>query len=268
MHGSTIHASPTDRRALPLLQTLAIGGVAAVFMASIGALGSGNLPWPYRLSYWVLVMGLGSLIGKAVSTVILGWGGLAARPLYQNTAIALAVSAPLTLLLLIVNWLFFDQQFNPYDVLGTALAVLLVSSTMTAILALVHRARQQPAPHALVAATMVSDDFPNAPFRSALAARLPLHLQAARIDAIEAQDHYCNIYTDAGAALLLIRLADAIAEVEGIDGIRCHRSWWVARHAVRRVERRSAGAVVVFGGDRLVPVSRPALQQLRSAGWL
>ena len=71
-----------------------------------------------------------------------------------------------------------------------------------------------------------------------------------------------------GSELLLMRLADAIEELEGLPGERVHRSWWVARGAVgaARANGRRLSLTLTNGLD--VPVTRDAASRLRRAGWL
>jgi DNA-binding LytR/AlgR family response regulator len=65
-----------------------------------------------------------------------------------------------------------------------------------------------------------------------------------------------------------MRLSDAIAELDGLEGAQTHRSWWVAREAVQGVERNGARVYLTIEGDGRDPVSRPNLRPLRDAGWL
>lgn len=99
-----------------------------------------------------------------------------------------------------------------------------------------------------------------------LLARLPGRLGRELI-ALQAEDHYVRVHTALGSDLLLMRLADAIAELDGLDGLRVHRSWWVARSAVRAVrpDGRKLALTLVNGLD--VPVTREATPLVRRAGW-
>ncbi len=97
--------------------------------------------------------------------------------------------------------------------------------------------------------------------------RLPLKLRGAELYALEAEDHYLRIRTDRGSDLILMRLSDAVAELEGADGARTHRSWWVARAAVTAAERTSSGAVLTLRDGARAQVSRQNLRGLREAGW-
>ena len=102
----------------------------------------------------------------------------------------------------------------------------------------------------------------------ALLTRLPARLRAELLH-LRMQDHYVEVHTAAGSEMLLLRFRDALHEVEGVDGLQVHRSHWVARNAVAKVERWRGGRVVLrlVNGSK-VPVSRSFSPVLRSKGWI
>ena len=81
---------------------------------------------------------------------------------------------------------------------------------------------------------------------------------------LKMDDHYVNVYTSAGSCLVLMRLADAIAELDDL-GMQVHRSYWVAhRHMLAEIRRDGRPMVRVTGGH-LVPISRLYLPAVRDA---
>ena len=84
---------------------------------------------------------------------------------------------------------------------------------------------------------------------------------------MQSEDHYLRVHTDRGSDLILMRLADALQELEGLEGAQTHRSWWVARSAVRDVSRGDGRATLTLDGGLSVPVSRRYAKALRDAGW-
>lgn len=97
-----------------------------------------------------------------------------------------------------------------------------------------------------------------------LNARLPPRMRG-RIICLEMQDHYVRVHTDAGSALVLMRLGDAIAEADAGSGRQVHRSWWVLDEAVERFERVGrTGALCLDNGLR-VPVSQRYLRGVEAA---
>ncbi|MFI4975903.1 MAG: LytTR family DNA-binding domain-containing protein [Caulobacterales bacterium] len=97
--------------------------------------------------------------------------------------------------------------------------------------------------------------------------RLPVKLRGADVYAVEAEDHYLRLHTSKGQDLILMRLSDAIAELEGIEGAQTHRSWWVARSAVTDARRAEGRATLTLKDGSEVPVSRGYAKPLREQGW-
>lgn len=77
-----------------------------------------------------------------------------------------------------------------------------------------------------------------------------------RLVSISVRDHYVDVVTRTGRTSLLMRLSDAMAEAEGEEGARIHRSHWVARHAARSLERNGARLVLLLDDGTSLPVSR------------
>ena len=92
--------------------------------------------------------------------------------------------------------------------------------------------------------------MPDAPRRSPFLDRLPLRLRGATIRAVQAEDHYLRLHTDRGSDLILMRLSDAVSELEGLEGARTHRSWWVAREAVRWAFGVALGFFALLAGTQ------------------
>lgn len=98
--------------------------------------------------------------------------------------------------------------------------------------------------------------------------RLPARL-GREVLCIRTEDHYLRVHTPLGDDLILMRMNDAEAELAEADGLRVHRSWWVARPAVVRVERKAGnGLELILSNGLAVPVSRNYVGAVRSAGWL
>ena len=97
--------------------------------------------------------------------------------------------------------------------------------------------------------------------------RLPQRL-GRELLCVRTEDHYLRVTTPLGDDLILMRMADAEMELAGADGLRVHRSWWVARAAVAQVERLAGNKMVlVLRSGLRVPVSRTYLGSVRAAGW-
>jgi hypothetical protein len=244
-----------------------IAVIAAVFMAFTGAFGSDDAAWLRRFAYWLALMLVGAGMGAAASTFVGRRGWLDQSDWLQGALIVAIITPPLTLF----NWAFtrlmFERAYDVRSILWFVPPVLAVSAAMTALNYLV--SRTPPETHAAPAGA--------APVR--FLERLPPKLRGADIYAVEAEDHYLRLHTSQGSDLILLRLADAVAELEGIEGAQTHRSWWVARGAVVSAARggrpgdahasgRGAGAGQpdlrqgAPGGGLVLSRWRPAARQL------
>jgi len=72
---------------------------------------------------------------------------------------------------------------------------------------------------------------------------------------LKTENHYVQVYTTAGSGRLLLRFADAVAEL-GDRGMKVHRSYWVAHEQVLEVVKRDNRTLLRLTGDHEVPVSR------------
>ncbi len=75
--------------------------------------------------------------------------------------------------------------------------------------------------------------------------------------ALTAEQHYLRVYTNKGDDLILMRLSDALGELEQADGLQIHRSHWVARIGVERLVEEDKRLFVILKNGVRLPVSRP-----------
>lgn len=85
--------------------------------------------------------------------------------------------------------------------------------------------------------------------------------------ALQMEDHYVRVHREGGSELLLMPLGRAVERVQPV-GLRTHRSWWVARHAVRAVEGDARSMRLRLSNGLVAPVARSAVTHLKAAGWL
>jgi len=75
-----------------------------------------------------------------------------------------------------------------------------------------------------------------------------------------------KVVTDIGEALILMRLSDAETELAAFDGLRVHRSHWVAIGQVQKVQRREGRLMLTMQDGAEVPVSRTYRPGVEAAG--
>jgi len=263
------------------LRGLGIAAIAGGVLAVSGAFSGPGLPLVDRLLYWVPLMVAGGLWGQVCSMLVdrlLYWvprrvaggrGGqvcsmlvdrfvnLDDRPWLMAAALTGLMFVPILLMVWLATGLFFDNRIYPLSAMAQmAVPVLVVTGTMSAINVFVTKAQ-----------TVQTHEAPPGQAPSRFLDRLPPKLKGARLIAVQSEDHYLRLHTDRGSDLILMRLADALAELEGLEGAQTHRSWWVARDAVRDVARGDGRAVLTLDGGLTVPVSRRHARALRAAGW-
>ncbi len=247
-----------------------IATLAAPIMAILGALGTDEINfWP-RLLYWLILMLSGALIGFGVSTGVRVWGRLGSHPIVEGAVIAFAIALPLTLIVSAASGIFFGNPIpSARDLFIMFGLVFMISAIITALNYAVNQRAAGVAASAALATSSARTAAIEAPVdaRARLLERLPPPHRAGPVIALEAEDHYLRVHTPTGSTLILMRLSDAIAELDGADGAQTHRSWWVARAAVERVERGEGRATLHLPSTVAVPVSRTHYRALRDAGW-
>jgi hypothetical protein len=187
-------------------------------------------------------------------------------PWIAAPAAAAATCLPLTVIKASVGIAFFPHlrwALTPLDwCQETFLLILPIVCAYTGLLYLLSRGRTAaPAP-----AQATASCSPPPAERPRLAARLPASA-SGDILALQVEDHYVRIHTASGSHLVLMRLSDAIAEMEGVEGLKTHRSWWVARQSVGSVRLGGRGGLVTLLNGVQAPVARSALASVRAAGW-
>jgi DNA-binding LytR/AlgR family response regulator len=226
-------------------------------LALTGAFGMGGVPLWFRFSYWVPIMLIGAFWGHLCSRQVERHIDLDRQPWLMAAVLTAVISGPLSVMVWAITTLLFDN----YRVLelGRLLSFLGPVTVVTGAISVlnVFLARTPVQTHAAAV------DAAPARFLD----RLPPKLRGATIRAVESEDHYLRIHTDRGSDLILMRFSDALAELEGLEGAQTHRSWWVARNAVRDVARGEGRATLTLEGDLRAPVSRRYARALRAAGW-
>ncbi|MEJ6789011.1 LytTR family DNA-binding domain-containing protein [Brevundimonas sp. BR2-1] len=240
-----------------LLRGLGVALSAGVVLALTGAFGMDGTSLQFRLGYWLPVMVGGALWGHLCSRLVERYLDMDRRPWLAVIALTLVMSGPLAIMVWIVTGLFFDDDRSVTlarlpDFLGP---VLIVTGALSALNVFLARTPVQT--HAAAAGARPARFLD----------RLPFKLKGSVIRAVQSEDHYLRIHTDRGSDLILMRLSDALTELEGLEGAQTHRSWWVAKDAVRGVSRGDGRATLTLEGGLEAPVSRRYARALREAGW-
>lgn len=230
--------------------------IAGLFLAFIGAFGTGGAPLSPRLLFWVGVSVAGGLAGNLTARTISARGLFDNRPWLAGAMVVAVLTLPGTILVWLGAAAAFDHPIALRNIPGFFVSVLVMTVAMTALSYFITRPQNSVTP-----AASAQTEPPR------FLERLPLKLRGAALYAVEAQDHYLRLHTDRGQELILMRLSDAVAELAGIEGAQTHRSWWVAREALTDVRRGDGRATLTLKSGAKVPVSRAYAKALREAGW-
>lgn len=231
---------------------LSVFGVVAGPFGTFVAMGLAE-----RAVFWPAVVGVAILIGAGLRVVTQDYLGLH-RYLTEAPMIAglstLILTPPLGLM---TRQLVRAEAEAPGW--GSMAAYVFLASMATSTLrhALI-RQHNQPARLALAAPDR-PDPRQETPTEVAPCPRLMARLDPearGRVIRLQMSDHYVEVVTTAGRTSLLMRFADAIAELEGVDGLQVHRSHWVTRAAIRGAQRSRGRITLLLHDGALVPVSR------------
>lgn len=198
-----------------------------------------------------------------ITTAVYGIGGRLAVRVGERFSVAPWISMAIAFALISVPMsfvvAFFVVLFNPVAASTSRFEWYLQTVAIMLPLGLAYLGLQAVSTR-LAAGGALAPDAKAAPSR--LTARLPGKL-GSDILALEAEDHYVRVHTVKGSALLLMRISDAISELDGMEGQRVHRSWWVAKAAVVGFAGKDRRLVVKLPNDLEAPVARASIAAAR-----
>lgn len=242
---------------VPLLSWL----LCSVVASYVGPFGTyGTLDFLHRAEYWTVVIGLSIIVAYTVRHVMEPLARRLPR-LHSGVLIVVVFSLIYTALLTLFTAWFFSEQITGTPGFGELLFfVFLVAAGVEALRYYLGEWQTEPEtlPEAKPEDTVQPPDLP---FFQRLNPRL-----GRQIIRLKVRDHYVEVYTTRGSDLLLMRFSDAIRELDGYDGLRVHRSHWVARPAVQEVRRERGKLFLVTIDGTEVPVSRNYRAAVEEAG--
>ncbi|MEM9838870.1 MAG: LytTR family DNA-binding domain-containing protein [Pseudomonadota bacterium] len=205
-----------------------------------------------RSVYWTLAIGAGVVGAQAHDRFL--------RPLWIRnrltrvaTATGLLAITLAALAMVLGLEAFFRNPIPPQYILALGLSVGGVAFAIWAIVTLAAPKQRQSETH-----HPAFLDFQK---------KWPGELQAARLSAMTAEDHFVRIFTDRGEALLSGKFSDALRAVEHLDGAQVHRSWWVADQSVQTLDRTAGKWRLRIECGPEVPVSRKFRPDVRAWRW-
>lgn len=246
------------------VQAIALVGVIALFVI-IGPFGTYDSLTPFeRLGYWGIAMSANWLVCGSVMMLSLLNVRIRSRRHYLTiVGAALVAAVPGTGVVYTAESLFRPGYLPEGFVLtiypSVAVLMLVIGYAVSTGVARQHQDSK-------VKESAASADVGTSS-RVQFFDRLPAEL-GRDVIYVRVVDHYVQVITTAGSTLVLMRFSDAITELEGANGLRVHRSFWVARDHVVETTRENGRTILCLTAGHKVPVSRSYLADARTAGLL
>ncbi|RGP41422.1 hypothetical protein BPTFM16_01728 [Altererythrobacter insulae] len=261
--------SPRIKTARKIVIDLTIMTVIGVVLAFIGPFGSFNEPLSYRLVSWVVFAWIGYGIYSPMSWLVDRLYATLDLPRVSLWVVAVMIATvPMTAIVWAMGFLPGPIRAPTLDeALTSYFYVFIVGGGVTAFFYMLESRGQTDARHVSLTSEPDSASQLSAARSAKLADRLPPEL-GTEIIALEMEDHYVRVHTALGNDLVLMRMRDAVIELDGLDGMQVHRSWWVARGAVENVLREGRNVRLKLDTGVEAPVSRANVQVLKEAGWI
>lgn len=254
------HAAPMEQGLSVQYRRMAIltAGACAVslFFALVSPFGAITyLSFPERFMYWLLT----SFEIQAAFIIVTfyvpkRWVSRS----WQKAGVSSLVATPITFITIISVQSQLGFLVPPQDFAWMVSFIWPICFAVAALFALIENTLLVSQPKADLTDKQPSDEL--------IRSRLPIGLRNEKILALAAQDHYVEVHTGAGSHLVHMRLNDA--EQLMPDGIRVHRSWWVAAGAVKEIRKTDRQTVLCLEAGLEVPASKSGVGKLRDAGWL
>lgn len=241
---------------------LTFGAVVLLF-AVTGPYGSAErLAFLPRLAFWLLLHAgawFFALSGAVIADVLLSTR--LDNMFLRMLAGAIAATLPIGLVIGVLEWSWFGEPLTWSGYLHGLATILPLSAIFCVISYLAMSGdsasdpRPEPAPEREAEPTVERAHVP-------LLDRLSPE-NRGRLQHISVEDHYCRIRTSRGNELILLRFADAIRETGAADGLRVHRSHWVARDFVQGFHTANGKLTLILKDGTAIPVSRTYNDEVR-----
>ena len=261
---ATAEPAPPPGLALRLARGAGVSVGLGLIFAWFGVYQTSQFPFAERVIYWTGLMMLGIVSGTLISPLIEDWLMPRAHPAAQVGVASLLISLPVTLGLAMIKAAGDGILAPPAWWLEQYTYVLVITVLLTSMAWVIENYAKRTATTAPLAPSAIAPAATTAAFTD----RLPAKFRAADILAVSAEDHYLRVHTSAGETMILMRLADAIRELTGIEGLQVHRSWWVARNGFAETNRDDGKLTLKLKSGAEAPVSRTYAKAVKDAGWL
>lgn len=226
----------------------------SVVVALAGPFGTfDSQTFPLRLTYWSVLIGAAIIIALFFRCI---WRKVLKGESETREDIAVAVSLSIVFapLVIALNWVVGGADaYQKMGVWSAMVCVLAVAAGTIAFRRAVREARDIPA---------------RGPARDRLLSRLSVE-DNVRLTRLYSDNHHVRVITSDGAEhRLLMRLRDAVTEIDVEPGFWVHRSHWVSKAVISGVKNASGREVVELPCGSTIPVGPKYRANLIEAGMI
>ncbi|MEP1386115.1 MAG: LytTR family DNA-binding domain-containing protein [Paraglaciecola sp.] len=268
-NNQSVTAYSWGRSVLYRLLLVAIIGVCIGLLAPFGM---HYLPMHISIIYWVSTCLVGYLVYQPIIVLFDKLLEKVLSKSWYRIAIATCVASVLmSLVTIIINWMFFDDPINvSKQFMFTFPKCLLIGGIITFITMIrEHNLEQKQklieSKQELEEKLQASDVLINKAHEDFMKG-IPIE-KRGKLLCLEMSDHYVKVHTDKGHHMMLMRFKDAIQNLESYPGLQTHRSWWVAKDAVIKVEKVNRKQQLILINELVIPVSRTYQSYLSETGF-
>lgn len=247
--------------AVSIAKWAAVAAGLGVIFAWFGVYETSQIPMPERIVYWAGLMALGVAAGTIITPLVFEKLIPTAHAAIQVALAALLISVPITIGLILMEFLSDGTLSEPawwgqqYFYVLVVTVILTTAAWLVDLLGDMKAAATQPATSVALTGGAFTD-------------RLPVKFRSGLIYAVSAEDHYLRVHTSVGETMILMRLADAVRELAALEGQQTHRSWWVAKQGLADITRGDGKVTLKLKSGAEAPVSRTYQKAVKDAGWL
>jgi len=249
------------------VRVLAWATLAGVEFGLIGPFGSYASHLITRTAYWTALFWTGSLLvwPSLVFALMLG-SRRGFPPLVSIGALVLLACIPLAVLGAIETHLYWPLRAASITALEWYGFTVVVALPATAALMWLELGRTSFF-RSILAGHWGDFDLPE---RTAATPSSPSTLPDHILDnaiCLQMEDHHVRVHMQARSYLYYAVMRDLVEAMDGRRGLTVHRSWWVARDAVRHWQQDGRSVSLILTNGLRVPVARNRVATLRADGW-
>ena len=244
------------RLGIGVIVVLALGAIFAFF----GVYNTDNLPFYKRYVFWTSTMAAGTAANIIVAPLVVNHLLRDCNLGLQLTVIAALISLPVMVVIALFDadgaqlWTLKVLALQYVYVIAVSLVLVVGGYVSLKAVGWIGAAHVPCAPAVIPPAQKFLE-------------RLPAKYRGAQLYAISSEDHYLRVHTSRGEELILMRLTDAMRELDGAEGLQIHRSWWVAHEGVGEIKRDNGRQTLLLKSGSMAPVSRSFSSAVKDAGF-